>query len=69
MISNIDPSCFGESITWTRAKLRKFKRAHAKAVRNSIQPIGTDVFRFEGHDFLIGYAAYMIEHLDSRLSQ
>lgn len=49
-------------IEWTRRKFSKFQRVFAEAYRNSgFNKEAT--FEFEGHAFLIGYAAYLIEFL------
>jgi hypothetical protein len=47
------------SITWTPAKLKRFRKAY-----NECQ---TDQFTFEGFTFLKAYAAYLIEYLDGKL--
>ena len=56
----------GEIITWNRAKLKKFSKAFSKAVKDSNND-STCVFKFDGHEFLIGYAAYLITYLESKL--
>ena len=50
-------------IEWDRDKLSRFRAAvlQAKARNN-------DQFRFEGHEFVVGYAEYLIEFLDDRLA-
>lgn len=63
-ISEIDPMTGKNWITWTPAKLKKFKKAYAKAVLEFNSYEG--VFKFEGHEFLIGYSVYLIEHLNNQ---
>ena len=46
-------------ITWDRAKLKRLRRAYENAK--------TDVFEFEGAEFVRGYAKYLIEYLDGIL--
>jgi len=46
-------------ITWDRAKLKRFHRAYQNAK--------TEVFEFEGAEFFVGYAHYLIEYLDGIL--
>lgn len=51
-------------VQWDKAKLAKFKAAYERAKLNPL----TDVFQFEGHDFVLGYAKYLIEYLESHLT-
>lgn len=46
-------------ITWDRPKLKRLQRAYESAK--------TDVFEFEGAEFVRGYAKYLIEYLDGIL--
>lgn len=48
-------------INWTPEKLARFKRHHANALEG-----GKVTFIFDDHGFLVGYAKYLIEHLDSK---
>lgn len=48
-------------MTWTREKLKLFKRAYMKALRN-----GDAIFWFDGHEFIPAYARYLIEYLEGR---
>ena len=50
-------------IVWDRPKLERFKRAYKAARLQS----GSDVFQFDGHEFVLDYAKYLIEYLDSEL--
>lgn len=45
----------------TRERLRQAYEA-AKAA-------GTDVFTFEGNEYLVSYARYLLEYLDTRLGK
>jgi len=53
----------GEYISWTSGKLALFKKAFSKAVNEE-----KEVFSFEGHDFLVAYAKYLIEYLSYRFN-
>jgi hypothetical protein len=50
------------SMVWDRAKLERFRKARQRA-----QDEGSEVFTFEGADFLVTYAAYLIEYLERAL--
>lgn len=50
-------------INWTPEKLKRFKAAHLRAGQE-LGPQG--VFTFEGHEFLVSYAKYLIEFLDEK---
>ena len=49
------------TISWNRPKLKRFKKALAKA------PADREVFVFDGHEYLKTYAKYLIEFLEGRL--
>jgi len=51
------------TITWTLPKLKRFRRACRKADRSN-----AGVFTFDGHEFVVGYARYLIEYLETRLN-
>ena len=53
-----------EMIEFTPEKLKRFKKAYNKAVEDN-----NDVFTFSNHEFVVGYAKYMIEYLDSQYAQ
>ena len=53
------------SINWTRPMLERFKRAYADAI--NANPDRNSVFTFEGHEFVQGYAKYLIEYLEGLL--
>lgn len=69
-----------KTVRWSREKLERFKVEYQQAVerKNSGDKFaeipfvdgmpGLDVFNFEGNEYLIAYAKYLIEYLDSRLS-
>jgi len=50
------------SITWDRKKLERLRRAY------DLAKMGHDtddhVFVFDGHEFLVSYAKYLLEYLD-----
>jgi hypothetical protein len=50
-------------VEWTRDKLKRFKKAYQRATQD-----GREVFEFEGHEFIPGYAKYLIEYLEGVLS-
>lgn len=50
-------------IEWTRPKLERLKKAYRSAVDDKLK-----IFEFEGHEFIPGYAKYLIEYLEGRLS-
>jgi hypothetical protein len=52
-----------DTITWDRPMLERFRKAYAKAAASK-----DDVFTFDGHDFVLGYAKSLIEYLDGRLA-
>ena len=49
------------TIAWNQPMLRRFKKVYAahKADRNA-------VFTFEGHQYLVSYAKYLIEFLEGQ---
>jgi len=49
-------------IDFNKAKLERFKKIYAKYAQDK-----DATFIFEGHEFLVNYAKYMIEYLESRL--
>jgi hypothetical protein len=51
-----------EMIDFTPEKLKKFKKAYQRAVDKK-----SDIFIFDGSEFVVGYAKYVIEYLDSKL--
>jgi hypothetical protein len=50
-------------ITWTAAKLKRFKVAYQAAGL-----AGSDTFVFDDNEFVVGYAKYLIEYLESLFS-
>jgi hypothetical protein len=59
----------GTEVTFTRAKLDRFRKAYERAVREKESGTGPDTFRFEGNEYYIGYAKYMIWYLDRCFEQ
>jgi hypothetical protein len=53
-------------ISWTRPMLERFKIAYQKA-KMATGPDGNGVFKFDGSDFVLGYAKYLIEYLEDKL--
>lgn len=50
------------NVTFARPKLERLKTAIKAA-----QAAGVDQFTFEGRDYLVSYAKYMVEYLESWL--
>jgi hypothetical protein len=50
------------TITWDRQMLDRFKIAYQQAVQSQ-----RETFFFDGHEFLVGYAKYLIEYLEQSL--
>lgn len=50
-------------VLWDRPKLARFRRAYRAAVAAA-----APTFRFDGNEFVVGYAKYLIEYLESVLS-
>ena len=48
-----------ETITWTQENLAEFKKLYMQTKLNR-----EDQLVFEGHDFLVAYATYLIKYLD-----
>lgn len=49
-----------EQIRFTQESFNRFKIAH-----NTCIELGDETFTFDGHEFLLGYADYLIEYLES----
>jgi hypothetical protein len=49
-------------INWTRPMLERFKKEYQKAVAAK-----KDTFVFDGNEFVVSYAKYLIEYLESKL--
>ena len=45
--------------------LERFKVAYAEAKVGRIPSMDGDSFTFDGHEFVVNYAKYLIEYLDS----
>jgi hypothetical protein len=50
------------TVSWTKVKFRKFKRAYQKAVRDN-----ESLFLFDGNEFVVGYAKYLIQYVEERI--
>jgi hypothetical protein len=53
-----------ETLTFSKERLAKPKDEYAIA-----KEAGLEEFNFDGYDFLIGYAYYLIEHLDNHFEK
>ena len=53
-----------EMISFTEADLAEFKSAYNTAVKDN-----QDSFIFENHEYVVGYAKYLIEYLNSKFEQ
>ena len=53
-----------ETLTFSKARLARPKDEYTKA-----KEAGSDKFNFNGYDLLIGYAFYLIEHLDNHFEK
>jgi hypothetical protein len=51
----------GQSIQFTRAKVR--------ALRKAYEATDGETFTFEGHEFLVGYAKYLLEYLEGEIKR
>ena len=51
-------------IEWNREKLERFKRVYRKSGAG-----GRQVFEFEGYEFVLDYAKYLIEYLETKLEK
>lgn len=52
------------TINFDRPKLAKLKREYAKA-----KEAGREQFTFDGSEFLVSYAKYLIEYLETQFSE
>lgn len=52
------------TILWDAPKLKRLKAAYAEAFKTKT---GNDTFMFDNHEFVLGYAKYLIEYLESQL--
>jgi hypothetical protein len=54
------------SITWTPDMLARFKPVYKRALKEQ----GKDAtFEFDGHQFLVAYAGYLIEYLEGAFAK
>lgn len=49
-------------INFTEASAKAFKKAYLKAVKDE-----QDSFVWDGHEFILGYAKYLLEHLETNV--
>ena len=61
---NLNPSLEEpqKSINWTRPMLDRFRRAYLKATADH-----AETFMFEDSEFLVAYARYLIQYLETQL--
>jgi len=57
-----------EYVSFDRKKLKMFKAAYHQA-KKGLKPLGRDVFTFEGNDYVLEYAKYMIQYLEGHLTK
>lgn len=48
-------------VEFTPSKLRKFKTAYNKAVQSN-----QETFKWQGDEYVVGYAKYLIEYLEQQ---
>jgi hypothetical protein len=53
-------AAFSQYATWSVEDYKYFKKVYARAVKNDHESV-----RYCGEAFLVGYAKYVIEYLDS----
>ena len=53
-----------ETLTFSKDRLVRLKDSYAEAISE-----GRDEFTFDGYDFLVGYAKYLIEYLDNHFEK
>lgn len=52
-------------IEWTKEKRDRLEKVYKSEIANGSGRY--DTFTFEGHEFVIGYAEYLIQHLNTEL--
>lgn len=52
------------TVAWDRKMLGRFKRVYTQVVNH---PEKLDAFTFEGHEYVVDYAKYLIEYLEGQL--
>lgn len=53
------------SVKWDRPMLARFKRTYTQVVNHPKKP---DTFTFEGHEYVVGYAKYLIQYLEGQFN-
>jgi hypothetical protein len=53
-----------KTVSFDEDKLSNFKRAY-----NNAKKEGKDIFIFDGNEFVLGYAKYMIEYLEGKFQK
>lgn len=54
------------TIEWTAQKLKAFKKKYEKAKTIEAADSTADAFTFEGNVFVVSYAKYLIEYLETK---
>jgi hypothetical protein len=52
------------TVNWDRPKLERFKKEYEKAVKENVA-----TFKFDGKEFVPGFAKYLIEYLETRIQK
>lgn len=52
-------------IEWTKDKRERLRKACKAERAKGMNRHG--IFQFDGHDFVLGYAEYLVEYLDMRM--
>ena len=51
---------------WTPQKVHDFRKMYDKEMANGKEPKSTvETFKFEGHVFVMGYAHFLLEYLET----
>ena len=57
------------TVVWNKEKLKRFKKAYVNAIGNDpVSLLSESAFTFEGNEYVVGYAKYLIEYLESQFS-
>jgi len=51
-------------VMWTRPIFNRFKLAYARAVKDE-----AGLFTFDGREYVVSYAKYLIEYLETKVRQ
>jgi hypothetical protein len=56
-------------IRWTLTRLRRFERAYEAALSEGVETFWFDCREDGKHEFVVGYAKYLIQYLYSQVKQ